>query len=775
VELLMWKPRLLALRLVAYLPLVLLGALAFSQSAEAQRALPEPAPLNNFNPLCDSSLVHCLEIDQFAGHVYGHLQVLPRTDRRDTAAVFPIGVTLGLFGRVAGGVSTYYAFWKEDDASYQQLGPLRLNLIGRLLPLFSSAGDAPDAPTRRFQLGVAYEHEVRVGPFSGANSLGLLLDLASFHLVGSKWLGPFQLSASVGALFDWKGAVATGYIAGQFGWLIPGFKQLKVFVGAAGRGFPVYAKKDAVPLTPDGQDPIRSQGIVSGGLAFRAHRRVDLGVEVQRGFGDGIAPWAIGINFLVISGGKEHEGRAVTPIAQLAADVTREFVTWAAEKIRTIDPYLKKDCVLYDEDHQPIRKLGELSPDERACIYQGLRVPIGPRFWHNKADTVLCYDEKLTDCFLTRSNRHDAWEPIHPLLVHDDCFAYHSGQPWMRIGKPSADKQSCENRGHVIPVGQQLRSDHSHPSYYCYDEPDKAKNQTKKQWCLERPEKPQTDGQYLGRRFAAGIDKAKDRFDRTGDRVHQVIDEGAQGVPLHATTPVQEAANTGRAAIDKMKNVTAEDAKRTFFDVLKAAKDWLNKPPREQLGDIAEEGGDLLTSPSTYIPGGTLLGKGSRIAVEGGEVAADAAKAGKKARKAAVRAAKAEDALAEHSIPAVRPIPKSEASLPSRRGAFRKAKRDAGIPQGQQPDAVVTPKMTDRWDNPILDAQGRPIKTREYEFTRPDGQKIVIQDHSAGHQFGQGGVGDQGPHFNVRPADRRRTGQVPGTQGHYSFQKRQTP
>ncbi|PSV59404.1 hypothetical protein CTT35_15410 [Photobacterium damselae] len=30
---------------------------------------------------------------------------------------------------------------------------------------------------------------------------------------------------------------------------------------------------------------------------------------------------------------------------------------------------------------------------------------------------------------------------------------------------------------------------------------------------------------------------------------------------------------------------------------------------------------------------------------------------------------------------------------------------------------------------------------------------MVIQDHGAGHNFGQGGIGDQGPHFNIRPIE----------------------
>ncbi|WP_332846450.1 HNH/endonuclease VII fold putative polymorphic toxin [Pseudomonas lactucae] len=57
--------------------------------------------------------------------------------------------------------------------------------------------------------------------------------------------------------------------------------------------------------------------------------------------------------------------------------------------------------------------------------------------------------------------------------------------------------------------------------------------------------------------------------------------------------------------------------------------------------------------------------------------------------------------------------------------------------------------------------------TREYEFTRENGSKIVIQEHSAGHKFGaKNGAGDQGAHFNLRPIDTPRTGNIPGTKDH---------
>ncbi|MFC9665157.1 HNH/endonuclease VII fold putative polymorphic toxin [Nocardia sp. NPDC127606] len=69
----------------------------------------------------------------------------------------------------------------------------------------------------------------------------------------------------------------------------------------------------------------------------------------------------------------------------------------------------------------------------------------------------------------------------------------------------------------------------------------------------------------------------------------------------------------------------------------------------------------------------------------------------------------------------------------------------------------------------VLD-ENQEIITEEYHFTAGNGKRIVIQDRSAGHRYGEDGVGDQGPHFNVRPFENTRTGKVPGTPGRYPFQ-----
>jgi RHS repeat-associated protein len=104
-----------------------------------------------------------------------------------------------------------------------------------------------------------------------------------------------------------------------------------------------------------------------------------------------------------------------------------------------------------------------------------------------------------------------------------------------------------------------------------------------------------------------------------------------------------------------------------------------------------------------------------------------------------------------------------------RSSAFRAAKRDLGIPVAQHPLEVGHVNMRDRNGRQILNADGRPITTREYVFEMPNQQRIIIQDHTAGHAFGDGGVGDQGPHFNVRPIKDPRNGHVPGTLEHYPF------
>jgi RHS repeat-associated protein len=77
-------------------------------------------------------------------------------------------------------------------------------------------------------------------------------------------------------------------------------------------------------------------------------------------------------------------------------------------------------------------------------------------------------------------------------------------------------------------------------------------------------------------------------------------------------------------------------------------------------------------------------------------------------------------------------------------------KKDARIPKSQPAEKVEKVKMTD--------ANGQTVK-------RDDGNKVVIQDHSAGHKDFTGDASK--PHLNVRPAAGTKTGTVNGTKSHY--------
>jgi hypothetical protein len=484
---------------------------------------------------------------------------------------------------------------------------------------------------------------------------------------------------------------------------LPFFRALKVYVEVLGRGLPAYVKKDVLLPALDPLDPIHRQGIFSWGVSFQPHARVDFGVSVQAGVG-GLAPWSISCRFLTWSLGKTYEGRSGTPLGQMVVDATREFVSWAVEKAKSIDPYIRNSCVLYDDNHQPMGKLGELAPDGQACIYQGLRIPINKHFWRNHGETQVCYDEKRTDCFLIRTDKYSPWEPVHPMLIGTDCFAYYNGRPWMRTGTPTPDKQGCERDGHVIPMGQTMKPNHNHPGYHCYDEPDKIKHQTEKLWCLEAPPQPQTDGEYLGRRFAGGIDRSQDSLEKDSQKFHQAIDEGAAGVPLHATTPVKEAEAQGREALDKVKNATVDDAENVFYGSLSAAKKWWEKPARQKMGDVAEDAGDTMASPSTWAAGaGAVFGRGGKALSVGADVLADAEKLGKEGKQLGKVAKKAGAAVAiedeaVHTAPAwngahqYHPAPKTLDAFPAAKKAPRRTPVQGGgnlRKRWKDPDGII--------------------------------------------------------------------------------------
>ena len=626
--------------------LFVLGCMvALSPPTAAQRARPDAAMLPSANPLCDGISVPCLDIDDLAAHVYAHLHVLPHTDQRDTAAVMPFGVALGLFGRVTGGISTHYAFWNEGNVTYQQLGPLRLNLTLRLWPLFplgSADGgtETPGAekghydPPRGLRLGLAYEHEVRVWQFDGANSLGMLTDLAALRFLGSRMFGPIQLSASLGALYDWHGHFATGEAAAQVGLYLPGFRALKVYVEALGRGVPAYMQKDA-QLGPAGQAPIHPQSMMGLGLSFHPHARVDLGVSVHRGFA-GLAPWAVSIQFLTLSVGKTYQGRAATPVAKLAAEVTTEAAVALKEFIDKlpIDPTLDEDCQILDYDNATILgQFGKRTKSGFYCEQDGFLVPIRHELLRNKKNTKLCRDDGLKDCLLERQGKQ--WVPVHRPRLDGACRMTDSdGTVLGSLGEPTADGKRChyqgarENGGYgkhpesqELPIGTLFHTDADRTAV-CVDEAMRH--------CFMRPpagrhtlawgDDARASTALLGGIGEGFVEQAQDAKAKV-TRVATVATKVATG-KVKLSTVYGEAKQvatevvTGGAELikDPEKRTAAINAARAKVARLeKSIEDWREKTPEEQLEDGLRAGGRLISHGATAV----IVGGGTRAALEG--------------------------------------------------------------------------------------------------------------------------------------------------------------
>ncbi|KWF78107.1 hypothetical protein WL93_25635 [Burkholderia diffusa] len=103
-----------------------------------------------------------------------------------------------------------------------------------------------------------------------------------------------------------------------------------------------------------------------------------------------------------------------------------------------------------------------------------------------------------------------------------------------------------------------------------------------------------------------------------------------------------------------------------------------------------------------------------------------------------------------------------------RRSSLRDIRRQLGIPLSQQPISQQMVPLTDSSGNWFIGDNVEPVMARELTY-QVGGKNVVIQDHSAGHIFGEGGIGDQPSHHNVRPEENTRTGKIRGMDDHYYF------
>ena len=146
-----------------------------SSVSAAPAPLPEPPILTTVNPLCRSTLVPCLDIDDFAAHAFANLVVLPRSESRSTAVVVPYGISMGLFGRFAGSISSHTSLWFPSHESQRSQGPLHLAASVLLWPL-ASLHQSAEHPAS-FRLGISYDHELRVGDVLAERDAGGRHDL----------------------------------------------------------------------------------------------------------------------------------------------------------------------------------------------------------------------------------------------------------------------------------------------------------------------------------------------------------------------------------------------------------------------------------------------------------------------------------------------------------------------------------------------------------------------------------------------------------------------
>lgn len=657
-----------SLLLVIGTMLLAIEVLAIPAAAAAEE-MPQPALVPRSNPLCDSNLVGCLDIDDFGAHAFAHLMVLPSTDRRDVAVVIPYGMAIGLFGRFAGGIASDYGFWQAGGVGHNQNGPIKLDLTALLwpvLPFRQAAGVDQDGaahfqPVHRLRVGLHYDHELRAGSFDGPNSLGLRANLSALRVIANRAIGPVELTASLGALFDWQGAFATSEAALQLGMYLPFFRAMKVYGEVLGRGVPAYQRRQP-DTDPTMDEPIHGQSVLGLGLTFRPNERVDFAVSVQKGLG-GLAPVAVIVRFLTLSVGTGYQGRAPSPVAQLAADTTVEIARAIKDYVASlpIDPKLDATCIIRDNDESVMGSFGKPSPNGYYCEEDGFRVPINFMLFRDRAMTKLCRDHishEFTGCLLERIGTK--WVAVHRPSLDAKCEMYDSDGTFLgRLGTPTQDGSRCRfpaersngSYGKSVEYQEQMIGALFHTNA---DRNSVCLDKAMRHCFMKAPAGRATLAVEGSERFAKSYVQ---HFEKEGASAVATVKDVAEG-RVNLTTLRQEATDAANNAIR-----LAQDPKKAASDRLqawtKAVVVWESKTPEQQLDSLAR-----LAAGATISTVGTIATGGLSKLSEAGQVAEEVLEAGHAigtTEKAGHALVKAEKGLAEHASP---PHPKPPRAKP---------------------------------------------------------------------------------------------------------------
>jgi len=317
---------------------------------------------------------------------------------------------------------------------------------------------APQATPSTLRIGIAYDHELRAGPFDGPNSLGVVGNLGSVRVVGVKTLGLFAGTLSVGALIDSARQYALGEAAAQLGFQLPFLRSLRVSVDALVRGTPAYVSRDLAMTA--GEYELPPQGVLGVGISYQPHARVDFGAAVQRGFG-GLAPWSILFRFVTLSVGKTYEGQAATPLTELGAALAAHAAQRLKQSLEDllqeiyeaspIDPKLDDSCFIRDDDGSIMGRFGTRTADGRFCEKDGAKIPIGRELWRDQRGDRLCNDSRhnpltqqreLYDCVLWKGNRE--WNPAHQARLNERCeLRDQDGRLLGQLGSTIGEGQRC--------------------------------------------------------------------------------------------------------------------------------------------------------------------------------------------------------------------------------------------------------------------------------------------------------------------------------------------
>jgi hypothetical protein len=540
-------------------------------------------------------------------------------------------VSLGLFGRVAVGASTDAAFWRDADGMQRQHGPLRLHATVLLWPLLPF-GQAPHSAIdngggshfvfqRGLRVGFDFQQALRVAPFDGANALGLATNLSTLRMVVSKGLGPFELTANGGALFDRQGNVATGTVSGQVGVHLPFFQALKVYAEGGVQGFGARGAR---------ADAVQRQGAFGGGLAFRLRDRVDVAVTTLRGVGPGQAEWTVHVRFLTLSVGESYQGRAATPIVELGADLTIAAAKAVREYLASlpIDPKLNESCAILDHDQRVMGAYGKRTAEGHYCEVDGVKVPIGHDFYRpSKTKDLLCSDHAMTECVLVL--REGTWVGIRRVILNEKCRLIDlSDQSTLHeLGHPSGDGLKCRweserpngkyapiREWNELPIGTRLYADGA-KSRVCTD-PRLSRCVVIGEQLAWNVVKHLEQGVNQG-----GKDWANDNA-QTAKNAAGVVEDVATGkvsVGSLFDAAVDQAVKTCHWMLDGVK--TAWNNKERFAEcvdgVLGKAKEeattWWAKPTGDKVEGLAGGATKLGADAVAGVVGGKVLGAGAGV------------------------------------------------------------------------------------------------------------------------------------------------------------------